>query len=116
MNRRRLRILPTLRRACAKTGVQAETRLLHGDAARALTAAAHQDQTAMMVVTSHGMSGLGSRVFGSVAQKILAHAPCPVLVVPCSEADLIVEEELEEQIADQALVGGMEAAVKARGR
>ena len=77
--------------------VRAETRLLHGDAARALIAAARQDECSLIVVTSHGMSGLGFHAFGSVAQKVLEHAPCAVVVVPCSDADLV--KQFEEQTA-----------------
>jgi nucleotide-binding universal stress UspA family protein len=95
--------------------VQAQTRLLHGDAARALVAAARQDECSLIVVTSHGMSGLGSHVFGGVAQKVLASAPCPVVVVPCSESDLVGEEELEEQTSDESALRGIGALAKRSG-
>lgn len=90
--------------------VKAQTRLLHGDASRALLAAAKQDDCSLIVVTSHGMSGLGSRVFGSVAQRVLSSTHCPVLVVPCAESDLVLEEELEEQASDEAELRGMLAS------
>lgn len=35
----------------------------------------------LIVMTTHGRSGLGRMVFGSVAESVLRHAPCPVLVV-----------------------------------
>ena len=96
--------------------VKAETRLLHGDAWRALLAAAHQDDCGLIVLTSHGLSGLASRVFGSVAQKVLANASCPVVVVPCSDADLAREEELEERASDEQAVQRMSAVAKAKQR
>jgi nucleotide-binding universal stress UspA family protein len=91
-------------------GVSVQTRLLHGRPSRALVAAAKLDECRMVVVTSHGMSGLGSRVFGSVAQRVLASAPCPVLVVPCAASDLAEEEEIEELASDQAMLRSMEQA------
>jgi nucleotide-binding universal stress UspA family protein len=35
----------------------------------------------LIVMTTHGRSGLGRLVFGSVAETVLRHAPCPVLMV-----------------------------------
>lgn len=95
--------------------VKAQTRQLHGDPAQALVAAARQDGCSLIVVTSHGMSGLGSHVFGSVAQKVLASAPCPVVVVPCTESDLVREEELEEQASDEAVRERINAVAKQKG-
>lgn len=36
----------------------------------------------LIVMTSHGRSGLSRWLLGSVAEKVAWHAPCPVLVVP----------------------------------
>jgi nucleotide-binding universal stress UspA family protein len=35
----------------------------------------------LILMTTHGRSGLGRLVFGSVADAVLRHAPCPVLLV-----------------------------------
>ncbi len=35
----------------------------------------------LILMTTHGRSGLGRMVFGSVADAVLRHAPCPVLLV-----------------------------------
>jgi nucleotide-binding universal stress UspA family protein len=35
----------------------------------------------LILMTTHGRSGLGRMVFGSVADSVLRHAPCPVLLV-----------------------------------
>jgi len=35
----------------------------------------------LILMTTHGRSGLGRLVFGSVADSVLRHAPCPVLLV-----------------------------------
>jgi nucleotide-binding universal stress UspA family protein len=35
----------------------------------------------LILMTTHGRSGLGRLVFGSTADSVLRHAPCPVLLV-----------------------------------
>jgi nucleotide-binding universal stress UspA family protein len=37
--------------------------------------------TSLILMTTHGRSGLGRMVFGSTADSVLRHAPCPVLLV-----------------------------------
>jgi len=36
----------------------------------------------MIVMGTHGRHGIGHALLGSVAEKVVQHAPCPVLVVP----------------------------------
>ncbi|MDD9932846.1 MAG: universal stress protein [Myxococcales bacterium] len=36
----------------------------------------------MIVMTTHGRSGITHALLGSVAEQVIRHAPCPVLVVP----------------------------------
>jgi len=36
----------------------------------------------MIVVGSHGRTGVSHLLTGSVAEKVVRHAPCPILVVP----------------------------------
>lgn len=53
----------------------------HPSAGRALCEIAEDEGADLLILGSHGRSGL-SRVFlGSVAEKVVRHAPCPVLVV-----------------------------------
>jgi nucleotide-binding universal stress UspA family protein len=41
----------------------------------------------LILMTTHGRGGLGRMVFGSVADNVLRHAPCPVLLVRITDAD-----------------------------
>jgi universal stress protein A len=43
--------------------------------------------TDLIVVSTHGYTGLKHALLGSVAEKIVRHAPCPVLVVRNEEHD-----------------------------
>jgi nucleotide-binding universal stress UspA family protein len=36
----------------------------------------------MIVMATHGRTGVDHFILGSTAEKVVAHAPCPVLVVP----------------------------------
>ena len=36
----------------------------------------------LIIMASHGRGAVASAILGSVTQKVLGHAPCPVLVVP----------------------------------
>jgi len=39
----------------------------------------------MIVMSTHGRTGVDHFILGSVTEKVVAHAPCPVLVVPRHE-------------------------------
>ena len=62
----------------------AEYRLLvleRGDAARAIADLAKKSRAVMIVMGSYGRSGLRRFILGSVAERTLRYAECPVLVV-----------------------------------
>jgi nucleotide-binding universal stress UspA family protein len=51
------------------------------DAARVIAEQAKKSRAAMIVMGSHGRTGLERAVLGSVAERTLRYAACPVLVV-----------------------------------
>jgi nucleotide-binding universal stress UspA family protein len=85
--------------------VAVETRVAYGPVAETLVALAERERCDIIVMSSHGLGGIGWQVFGSVAQKVLHSSRCPVLIVPTSEAEFVREEEEEEGQADSALLG-----------
>jgi nucleotide-binding universal stress UspA family protein len=62
-------------------GCSAEARVMKGDARDALVDMARSMGADLVVVGSHGRSGLAKLVMGSVATHVVTHAPCSVLVV-----------------------------------
>ncbi|HEY3153935.1 MAG TPA: universal stress protein [Candidatus Binatia bacterium] len=42
---------------------------------------AEQEKADMIVMSTHGRTGLEHLMLGSVTEKVLAHAPCPVLSI-----------------------------------
>ncbi len=46
-----------------------------------ITEIAQKEQTGLILMGSHGRTGLSRILMGSTAERVIAHAPCPVLVV-----------------------------------
>jgi universal stress protein A len=57
------------------------TELRHGAAADAVARAAADARADLIVVGTHGRSGVPHMLLGSVAERIIRNAPCPVLAV-----------------------------------
>lgn len=58
-----------------------EAKVLQGDPRIALVQTAREENADLIVVGSHGRTGLSKLVMGSVASHVVTHAPCSVLVV-----------------------------------
>jgi len=63
------------------SGLDVRLELLEGPEAEAVLNVAHTRRCDLIVVGSRGRSRLEGLLVGSVAQKIIHHARCPVLVV-----------------------------------
>ena len=62
-------------------GLRTEARVLHGDPREVLVDTARAEGAQLLVVGSHGRSGLAKLLLGSVASHVVTHAPCNVMVV-----------------------------------
>jgi len=62
-------------------GLNVEEMIVHGDAATEIVRVARERRVDLIVVSSHGRTGLGRILFGSTAEAVVRHATCPVLVV-----------------------------------
>jgi nucleotide-binding universal stress UspA family protein len=69
-----------------QVGVTVNTDRPEGPAAEQIVARATALGVTLILMTTHGRSGLGRLVFGSVADSVLRHAPCPVLIVRVHDA------------------------------
>lgn len=57
------------------------TEVMEGDAAEAVITAATKYKSDLIVMGSRGLGRLSGLLLGSTSQKVVAHAPCPVLIV-----------------------------------
>lgn len=58
-----------------------EYRLVQGDPAETICQVAKDERAEMIVLGTHGRTGLLRMLMGSVAEAVVRHAPCPVLTL-----------------------------------
>lgn len=58
-----------------------EQRLVSGEPAHAIVRLAKERDVDMIVIGTHGRTGLTRLLMGSVAEWVVRHAPCPVVTV-----------------------------------
>jgi nucleotide-binding universal stress UspA family protein len=71
----------TLTQAAAQQGLTLETLVPLGRPDEAIVNAALFKEASLIIVGSHGRTGLKRLLMGSVAERVIGHAKCPVLVV-----------------------------------
>ncbi len=71
----------------ASRNVSANVETPEGPASSVIVETARTIGANRILMTTHGRGGLGRVVFGSVADAVLRHAPCPVLLVRITDAD-----------------------------
>ncbi len=73
--------LQTLAAGKTKPGVKIRRQVVDGDEAGAIISIAEAEDVDLIVMTSHGRSGARRKLLGSVTERVLHHASCPVMVV-----------------------------------
>ncbi len=75
--------LDSIKARAAKNGVACET-VLHEstDASEAIVEEATAKKVDIIIIGRHGYKAVAKALMGEVAAKVIAHAPCKVLVVP----------------------------------
>jgi nucleotide-binding universal stress UspA family protein len=62
-------------------GVEVETVVCEGYAATVIVEEAKAREADLIVIGTHGLSGLKHLLLGSIAERVVQKAPCPVLSV-----------------------------------
>lgn len=63
-------------------GIKARSLVVQGTPAEEIAFAAEQEKVDVIVIATHGWTGWRRFVFGSVAEKVVRLARCPVLTIP----------------------------------
>jgi len=61
--------------------VKARAIVVHGEAAHEIARVAKEEGADLIVLSTHGESGWRHRIFGSVPDKVIRLAECPVLMI-----------------------------------
>jgi nucleotide-binding universal stress UspA family protein len=79
------RYLEGIERLLGQRGLRTERVVVEGPAGDAIVERATALHADLVAMTTHGRSGLGRLLLGSVADHVVRHAPCPVLLVRVRE-------------------------------
>jgi len=72
-----------------RRGVHVKTMVRRGAAAEEILKAAREMGADVIAMTTHGRSGLGRLLFGSVAETVLRESQIPVLLLRSTEAEVV---------------------------
>lgn len=75
-------------------GVTATVGLAHGAPHEAIVKAAEQEQADMIIMGTHGRTGLQHFFMGSTAERVVRYATCPVTVIRIHEDDELAADHL----------------------
>jgi nucleotide-binding universal stress UspA family protein len=84
------RILREVAEAAGKAGVAVETRSVTGIPSEDIVRAGKELSAGLIIMGTHGRSGVSHLLLGSVAEKVVRRSPCPVLTVRQDEHDFVV--------------------------
>jgi nucleotide-binding universal stress UspA family protein len=83
------RILREVTDAAGKVGVPVETKILAGIPSEDIVRLAGELPADLIIMGTHGRAGVSHLLLGSVAEKVVRRAPCPVLTVRKEEHDFV---------------------------
>jgi nucleotide-binding universal stress UspA family protein len=89
-----------------RRGVRVRTEVRRGEAAEEILKAAREAKADVIAMTTHGRTGLGRLLFGSVAETVLRESELPVLLMRSSEADVARLASSTRAIATVTEAGG----------
>ena len=86
---KREQVIERLRALDAGSGVKTQHVVRLGRAWQEVIEIAREQKADLIILATHGYTGLKHALLGSVAEKIMRHAPCPVLSVRPEERDFL---------------------------
>ena len=86
---KREQVIQKLRDLTRGTDIKAGHVVRLGRAWQEVAEIAKEKKSDLIILATHGYTGLKHVLLGSVAEKIVRHAPCPVLTVRPDERDFI---------------------------
>jgi nucleotide-binding universal stress UspA family protein len=85
-------------------GVEAVGEIREGDPAEEILDYAAEIDADAIVAGTHGRSGVERRLIGSVAERLVRHATCPVMTVRLPETDVTVDDaDHAAELSERAL-------------
>lgn len=82
------RTLQEIADAAAPLGIAVETRTVTGSPSEEIVRLAKEQRVDLIIMGTHGRTGISHFFLGSVAEKVVRSAPCPVLTVHPNEHEL----------------------------
>ncbi len=68
-------------------GIASKTIVVQGDPAYQIVELAAEEEADLIVIATHGLTGWRKMIFGSVTEKVIRLAKCPVLSIRISSED-----------------------------
>ena len=88
-----------------------DKRVIEGDEAAVIVDTAVAENVDLLIMSTHGRSGFGRWLLGSVAERVLRTAPCPMLVVRYADSIRRLLIPLDgSPLAEKAILPGLETA------
>ena len=72
--------------------VKSRTRVETGKAFTEINRVAKEESADLIIIATHGHTGIEHAIFGSTAEKVVRKAPCPVLSIRTPEHEFVYEE------------------------
>jgi len=73
-------IVEDVKKRADSEGIKAEGMVKEGDAYKSIVDIAQKQKADAIIMGSHGRTGLKRLLMGSVTERVIGHAPCPILV------------------------------------
>jgi nucleotide-binding universal stress UspA family protein len=74
-------LLQASRERVQRAGLQGESLLVQGTPTQTIVDTAGEQEVDLIIMGTHGRTGLAHVFLGSVAEHVVRHGPCPVLVI-----------------------------------